>query len=719
MKTIVHILMLWSILFSATSFAQTFFQKAYNTNVPITADGYTYPTSITKANNNTLIIAGGATYQPSPPKAFIFCVDSLGTISWSKTYGGSASINEEFSVVKYTSDGNIVAAGRTSSGPGGLDDCYIVKIDTDGNVTWAKAFGSNADEGILDIAEDAQGNIYCCVATSKGGATAGYIVKLDGSGNLIWQKKYSSAVTDSFTSLIVLPSGHLMVSGISFDGGFHGLLLKLDSSGIISWSKIYNNSQYLSRFVKIIALPNNDFAISGFTDEPPGNLVGYQSVFKTDSAGNMIWGKRSSLTQSKGTVFLSPDNYLYLVGHRSLLYPQSQANLSKFNLSGVHLWEKEFGACDEDGFGAMAFGSSTLYLAGLTRSYGIDVSAYLVRTDTSGYTSCYDEFITPNYQAIHFTAAAYTFTISASNFTYSSHATTVNSIALYDSLICTSANPVATRFHAGDTIICAGSCISFFNDSTRMHQGYNNFVWNPLGSWLTNSNDYVPVGLKFQWLFPSATFVAGTDTLENPTNVCYANPGKYDVSLIVTKDGGCITDTLKKVNYITVISSPPAISITGNTTIFAGDSTTLSAGGTTDFVWFPSTGLSASTGSSVIANPTVTTTYTVTGNCDGVQLVTVTVEIICGEIFVPSAFSPNNDGVNDVLYTKTNCVDQLDFKIYDRWGNKVFESVDITNGWDGTYQGQPMESAVFVYYIKATLINGASANKKGNISLIR
>jgi gliding motility-associated-like protein len=91
----------------------------------------------------------------------------------------------------------------------------------------------------------------------------------------------------------------------------------------------------------------------------------------------------------------------------------------------------------------------------------------------------------------------------------------------------------------------------------------------------------------------------------------------------------------------------------------------------------------------------------------------------CGALFVPDAFSPNKDGQNDILYIRGTCTNMMDFVIYDRWGNKVFESENINNGWDGTYKGRPMNTGTYVYYLKATMQDGSSLNKHGNITLVR
>lgn len=91
----------------------------------------------------------------------------------------------------------------------------------------------------------------------------------------------------------------------------------------------------------------------------------------------------------------------------------------------------------------------------------------------------------------------------------------------------------------------------------------------------------------------------------------------------------------------------------------------------------------------------------------------------CDVLFIPNAFSPNNDGENDMECVFSNCIETLSLVIYDRWGEKVFETTDPKVCWDGRYQGKLLNTAVFVYSMKATLITGEEIIKKGNVSLIR
>jgi len=91
----------------------------------------------------------------------------------------------------------------------------------------------------------------------------------------------------------------------------------------------------------------------------------------------------------------------------------------------------------------------------------------------------------------------------------------------------------------------------------------------------------------------------------------------------------------------------------------------------------------------------------------------------CPQIYIPNTFSPNDDGHNEMECVYGGCIRTLDFMIYDRWGEKVFESLDLKKCWDGTYQGQLMNPAVFAYYLTAVLDNGQVVTQKGMINLIK
>ena len=145
-----------------------------------------------------------------------------------------------------------------------------------------------------------------------------------------------------------------------------------------------------------------------------------------------------------------------------------------------------------------------------------------------------------------------------------------------------------------------------------------------------------------------------------------------------------------------------------------------------DYTWSPSDYLSTTKGTKTTSTPlhTITYTYTVTdtNGCIVSDTILITVlDVICDEpyIFVPNAFTPNGDGLNDILYVRGNVLEKVDFAIYDRWGEKIFETKNKDIGWDGTFRGKPCDPGVYVYYLDAACIGGMKYHHKGNITLIR
>jgi gliding motility-associated-like protein len=211
-------------------------------------------------------------------------------------------------------------------------------------------------------------------------------------------------------------------------------------------------------------------------------------------------------------------------------------------------------------------------------------------------------------------------------------------------------------------------------------------------------------------------------TTATATGLC---PGIYYVT--TTDAQGCTT-----VDSVTVRNSigTDSIFITAQPdTIFSFQTTQLtvqpSSGYT--YTWSPSTGLNSTSIYNPTATPTQTTTYYVTledaNGCraisDSIQVVVLTLHCNDEDIYVPNAFTPDANGHNDILYVRSRGITGLYFAIYNRWGEKVFETNDITKGWDGTYKGAKCDPDVFVYYLNATCLTGLTYFKKGNITLLK
>ncbi len=195
------------------------------------------------------------------------------------------------------------------------------------------------------------------------------------------------------------------------------------------------------------------------------------------------------------------------------------------------------------------------------------------------------------------------------------------------------------------------------------------------------------------------------------------SPGNYTITAqdMLT---GCISSSTS----VTVNALPIAEVVDAGLDVIipAGGNTTLTATGLGTFSW--DTG---ETTPSIIVSPTITTTYCVTltdaNGCTDTDCVTVSFEIECPEIFIPTIFSPNGDLNNDklVIHGLTDCIPTFNFSVYDRWGEMVFETSDLLTYWDGTYKGKAMNTGVYFYKLIAIKIDGTTVNLSGNTTLVR
>jgi gliding motility-associated-like protein len=170
----------------------------------------------------------------------------------------------------------------------------------------------------------------------------------------------------------------------------------------------------------------------------------------------------------------------------------------------------------------------------------------------------------------------------------------------------------------------------------------------------------------------------------------------------------------------------PDLQVTASDTLVqSGDQVQLNA--VTNAVsvsWYPSTYLSCISCFETFSTPLDSITYLVTAvsnlGCKVSDTIKIYVDQICDEFFVPNLFSPNDDGANDVFCMYgTDCIDRFHLEIFDRWGNRVFESYDHDRCWDGTFKDRPLDPGVYVYKIDAVSYQGKIMNKQGNITLIR
>jgi gliding motility-associated-like protein len=220
-------------------------------------------------------------------------------------------------------------------------------------------------------------------------------------------------------------------------------------------------------------------------------------------------------------------------------------------------------------------------------------------------------------------------------------------------------------------------------------------------------------GVKFYWL-PDY----------NISSVSAVQPRVWPVAdqmfnVYASDSFGCL-DT----GRIKVTVRPRAIiDMPDTVTIYPGESYQMDpAGNCLYYTWFPPLGLSNADVSNPKVSPVVNTRYIVHGRTEAGCSVTDSIDILVKNdsyLDLPNAFTPGNRTNGRLQIVRRGVADLKRFAVYNRWGTKVFETSDINQGWDGTFNGEIQPMGVYIYTIEAVTPSGKTFTKQGNVTMIR
>ncbi len=314
-----------------------------------------------------------------------------------------------------------------------------------------------------------------------------------------------------------------------------------------------------------------------------------------------------------------------------------------------------------------------------------------------------------------------------------------------------------------DTTICAGELVSLNATGASVYNWLSssspsylsctacpNPTATPLASisYYATTTDFCvnPDTVRINVL-PVRKIFIGNDTsvcIHDTINLVASNGLHYSWSTMPTSGFGCygcgsiqpvitanitfvVDDTSKCVIGDTVIISVlpnPIVNAGADAEIISGGSTILLGTGATTYLWSPNTSISDIHVASPEVNPTATTTYILEGidanGCANFDSVLVVVKPSVCAVAIPSGFSPNDDGKNDVFKVLSGCsISNFNLLIVNRWGEIVFESTDQSVGWDGMYKEREQPINTYVFYVTGLFDNAEKLNLTGTITLIR
>ena len=217
-----------------------------------------------------------------------------------------------------------------------------------------------------------------------------------------------------------------------------------------------------------------------------------------------------------------------------------------------------------------------------------------------------------------------------------------------------------------------------------------------------------------------------TPALPNTSSPSVAPTTNTTYTVVATNQYGC-SDTL---SFFVGVAAATVSATANPVVVFSGELSELnaSAGGGTNYIytWTPSATLNLTDVPNPEARPEETTIYTVSivteDGCVASDTVLVTVRNRpCLEpyIFIPTAFTPNGDGFNDIFRVRGDEITEIHLIIWNRWGEIIFETKELGEGWDGSYQGRSLTPDAYAYYVRLLCEGGEELIRKGNVTLLK
>ena len=225
-------------------------------------------------------------------------------------------------------------------------------------------------------------------------------------------------------------------------------------------------------------------------------------------------------------------------------------------------------------------------------------------------------------------------------------------------------------------------------------------------------------GSIYEWtptIYLSNPFIANPQVIQPTSSILYT---------VTVKDTlGCVK-AVKDAVLVQVIQLLQVDAGPADTSITEGEPFLMHASGAFTYEWSPGTWLSSTTSATPVSTPDDNITYYLIGTdrngCKGSDSINVRLYRLDPDMYVPTAFTPNNDGNNDVIRPILLGMRSLSyFKVFNRFGELMFYTTEKEKGWNGIYKGKPQDPATFVWMAEGVTFKGVRKTKKGYVVLIR
>jgi uncharacterized delta-60 repeat protein len=345
--------------------------------------GYDGAHSIQQTSDGGYIVAGGtSSFGAGGYDFWVLKLKSDGTVAWRKAYGGGSW--DLASSIQQTTDGGYVVAGYTESFGARRGDFWVLKLNGQGAVSWQKRYGG-ADWGCANsIQQTSDGSYIMTGRTNSFGAGNSdfWVLKLNSQGAVSWQKTYGGDEIDCANSIQQTSDDGYIVAGdtYSFGAGSGDFwVLKLKSDGTVSWQKRYGGTDSdLAESIQQTC--DGGYIVAGYT----GSLDTHWDIYvlKLDSDGAVSWQKRyGGIDNDYAMSIQQTSDGGYIVAGTTGSFGAGDMDLwvLKLNSDGTVRWQKSYGGTYSDKAPSIQQTSDCGYIvAGYTDSFGAGILDFWV-----------------------------------------------------------------------------------------------------------------------------------------------------------------------------------------------------------------------------------------------------------------------------------------------------------------------------------------------------
>lgn len=386
------------VLLSSLSFAQTIFQKAYG------GSAMDEGKSVCTTFDGGYVIAGTTTSFGSGGRdILVIKTDASGDTSWTKTFGGDTD-NEYGFCIQQTADSGYIISGVTSSFYDAAGDMYIIKLNAVGDTSWTRTLGGIGYEWGAYVQQTNDGGFILAGQTPAYGAGGfdAYLIKMTSLATIAWTKTYGGSGGEFATAVQQTTDGGYIFTGTigSYGaGGSDFYLVKTDSLGNAIWKKAIGNSGFESA-AAVRQTTDGGYIIAGTSEEALGPLGPDMCLIKTNALGDTLWSKLygGAMIDECYDAIQTADGGYILCG-KSFSFSTAgdyDVYVVKTNNQGVVQWSKTYGSsanssANEIGYSIKQCADGGYIISGESLfGFGAGLkNMYLIKTDSLGNSGCH------------------------------------------------------------------------------------------------------------------------------------------------------------------------------------------------------------------------------------------------------------------------------------------------------------------------------------------